>query len=82
MIERIKSNPYLVENEPWVYSKCTIIENIQICPYGLHGCFKSHIAAIKRFFISVRRSGTSLASKCNMGLRCTYHFYLSLVYSK
>ena len=28
-----------------------------------HGCFKSHIAAIKRLFIFVRRSGASLASK-------------------
>ena len=29
-----------------------------------NGCSKSNIAAIKRFFIFVRRSGTSLASKC------------------
>ena len=35
--------------------------------YTRHGCFKSHIAAIKRFFIFVRRSGTSLASKCKHG---------------
>ena len=32
-----------------------------------HGCFKSHIAEIKRFFIFVRRSGTSLATKCKHG---------------
>ena len=32
-----------------------------------HGCSKSHIAEIKRFFIFVRRSGTSLASKCKHG---------------
>ena len=32
-----------------------------------HACFKSHIAVIKRFFIFVRRSGTSLASKCKHG---------------
>ena len=35
--------------------------------YITHGCFKSHIAAIKRFFIFVRRSGTNLASKCKHG---------------
>ena len=33
----------------------------------LHSCFKSYIAAIKHFFISVRKSGTSLASKCKHG---------------
>ena len=38
-----------------------------ISSYSIHGCFKSHIAAIKRFFIFVRRSGTSLASKCKHG---------------
>ena len=41
-------------------------ENIRILPRQ-HGCFKSHIAAIKRFFIFVWRSGTSLASKCKHG---------------
>ena len=35
MIERNKSNPDLLENEPWICRKCTIIENIQIFPYGL-----------------------------------------------
>ena len=41
-----------------------------MCPLDYHvphDCFKSHIAAIKRFFIFVRRSGTSLASKCKHG---------------
>ena len=33
----------------------------------IHGCFKSHIAEIKRLFIFVRRSGTSLALKCKHG---------------
>ena len=44
-----------------------------------HGCFKSHIAAIKRLFIFVRRSGTSLASKCKHG-SSLYISFLSVAY--
>ena len=54
-------------------------QQLQFCPvsrwnqywgiavFRCDGCFKSHIAEIKRFFIFVRRSGTSLASKCKHG---------------
>ena len=44
------------------------VDKLAPCVNGFHhGCFKSHIAALKRFFIFVRRSGTSLASKCKHG---------------
>ena len=47
----------------WIgLSKTTIARSV-----FYDGCFKSHIAAIKHFFIFVRRSGTSLASKCKHG---------------
>ena len=35
MMERNKSNPDLIENEPWIGPKCSMIENIQISPYEL-----------------------------------------------
>ena len=45
----------------------------------MHGCFKLHIAAIKHLFIFVRRSGTSLASKCKHG-SSLYISFLSVTY--
>ena len=35
MIERNILNPDLVENEPWICPKCTIIDIVEIFPYGL-----------------------------------------------
>ena len=44
-----------------------LTDNITLSHSLNHGCFKSHIAAIERFYLFVRRSGTSIASKCKHG---------------
>ena len=76
-LKAFDSKNYYEVNDTFDYQRIIVEKNVQaelrrgelemLLKLCVHGCFKSHIAAIKRFFIFVRRSGTSLASKCKHG---------------